>query len=88
MIQSLRFKLCNIPSSFSTAFWASSWYLYLTNAKPLESPVLKITYIIITPACHTNRKPEIKQGQRLYYNYNKDTSISSFLLGKKKKKAH
>lgn len=28
------------PSSFSTAFCASSAYLYLTNAKPRESPVL------------------------------------------------
>jgi hypothetical protein len=29
-----------IPSSLSTAFCASSAYLYRTNAKPLESPVL------------------------------------------------
>ena len=30
-----------IPSSLSTAFCASSAYLYLTNTKPLESPVLR-----------------------------------------------
>lgn len=55
-----------IPSSLSTAFCASSAYLYRTKAKPLDSPVLNHKRKINTQIQSSNRKT-------IYWNkYNKN----------------